>query len=134
MRDGMTIGKLALAAGVNVETIRYYQRLRLIWKPARRFGAVHFYSNDAVARLRFIKRAQALGFSLREVGVLLDLRREDGCALVRELAGRKLAHVEKELGELAARRDALKALLGQCESSASPCRCPALDRLYCEIP
>jgi MerR family mercuric resistance operon transcriptional regulator len=112
----LTIGGLARAAGVHVETIRYYQRLQLIWKPVRRFGAVHHYSGDALARLRFIKRAKALGFSLREVRALLELRREDGGPLVRDLAARKLGLVEKQLGDLAARRDALLRLLAQLDS------------------
>ena len=125
----LTIGGLARAAGVHVETIRYYQRLRLIAKPMARFGAVHHYSDDAVARLRFIKRAQALGFSLREVGILVGLAPGEGCASLRELAARKLAAVERELGDLAARRDALKSLVAEC-SAAPGAGCAALQRLF----
>jgi MerR family mercuric resistance operon transcriptional regulator len=115
---------------VHVETIRYYQRLRLISKPPRRFGAVHHYSADAVARLRFIKRAQELGFSLREVAALLSLGRQDGCAFVRELAGRKLAVVEGQLAVLQARSGALRSLLAECDAAVAACGCPVLDRLY----
>lgn len=127
---GFTIGALARAAGVHVETIRYYQRLRLISKPPRRFGAVHHYSDDALARLRFIKRAQNLGFSLREVALLVGLGSHGSCGDVRELAARKLATLEKELLELEARCTALRGLLAECDTAASAPGCPALQRLY----
>jgi MerR family mercuric resistance operon transcriptional regulator len=126
---GFTIGGLARAAGVHVETIRYYQRLRLVSKPVRRYGAVHHYSDDALARLRFIKRAQALGFSLREVGILVGLDRQDGCAALRKLAAGKLAAVETELVRLEARRSALQRLLTECDAVGSVPGCPALERL-----
>jgi MerR family mercuric resistance operon transcriptional regulator len=126
---GLTIGGLARAAGVHVETIRYYQRLRLIAKPLRRLGAVHHYSDDALTRLRFIKRAQALGFSLREVGILVGLGRQEGCAGVRELLARKLSAVEADLARLEARRGALTSLVAECDAVGAAPNCPVLERL-----
>lgn len=126
---GLTIGGLARAAGVHVETIRYYQRLRLVAKPLRRLGAVHHYSDDALTRLRFIKRAQALGFSLREVGILVGLGRQEGCAGVRELLAHKLAAAEADLARVEARRVALKSLLAECDAVGPAPGCRALERL-----
>lgn len=91
---------------------------------------MHHYSDDALARLRFIKRAQGLGFSLREVAILVDLGRRDNCACVRDLAARKLALVEKELDELETRREALRALLAECDVGGSRSGCPMLERLH----
>lgn len=124
----LTIGALARAAGVHVETIRYYQRLRLISKPGRCRGSIGYYSADALARVRFIKRAQALGFSLREIAVLAALDRRHDCASAHGLAVEKLASTERSLAELKARRDALSSLLAGCGAGGSAA-CPILDFL-----
>lgn len=97
MATELTIGKLADAAGVNVETIRYYQRRGLLDEPAKPLGGHRRYPVDMVKRLRFIKRAQALGFTLSEVGGLLTLDESCACAETRARAARKLALIEQKM-------------------------------------
>src|SRR5713101_3108296 len=96
----MKIGALAEKSGVHVETIRYYQNLGLMPKPTRARGAVRRYGKDAADRLRFIKRAQGLGFSLDEVKLLLELSVGEHCAETRTLARRKLDLVEQKMADL----------------------------------
>src|SRR5258707_15890276 len=86
----LTIGRVAAAAGVNVETIRYYQRRGLLEEPAKPLGGYRNYPTEMVKRIRFIKRAQALGFTLEDVAGLLQLNDTDACAKTRHLAARKL--------------------------------------------
>lgn len=100
MATELTIGKLADAAGVNVETIRYYQRRGLLDEPAKPLGGHRRYPVDMVKRLRFIKRAQALGFTLSEVGGLLTLDESCACAETRARAARKLALIEQKMADL----------------------------------
>ena len=83
MMEQMTIGQLAAAAGVNVETVRYYQRRELLAVPDRRAGSIGRYAPSALTRLRFIKRAQSLGFTLDDVQALLSLDDGQGCAAAR---------------------------------------------------
>ncbi|HHO69290.1 MAG TPA: MerR family transcriptional regulator [Gammaproteobacteria bacterium] len=124
MQNGeLTIGRLARAAGVNVETIRYYQRIGLIEAPARPVQGYRCYPPDAVARVRFIKRAQELGFSLKEVAELLSLNDGD-CGEARAIAVRKLALIEQRLADLARLRDVLAATVEAClssEAEGAPC-------------
>ncbi|MGH8742482.1 MAG: MerR family transcriptional regulator [Burkholderiales bacterium] len=94
--SAMTIGMLAKAAGVHVETIRYYHRRGLLPQPRRLPGTVRRYGEDAAARVRFVKRAQELGFSLEDVKVLVRLNAAPNCRGARELAARKLATVGGE--------------------------------------
>src|SRR5881409_316911 len=93
----LSIGQLAQAARVNVETVRYYQRRRLLTEPTKPLGGHRRYALDAVKRLRFIKRAQSLGFTLDEVGDLLTLEDGRSCRDARLLAERKLALIEDRL-------------------------------------
>src|SRR5512145_929634 len=93
----LRIGALARAAGVGVETIRYYQRRRLLGTPARAFGGQRSYTPDFVDRLRFIKRAQALGFSLADVAALLQLDDGTGHVRARQLAAARLAEIESRI-------------------------------------
>jgi MerR family transcriptional regulator, mercuric resistance operon regulatory protein len=102
----MTIGRLAAAAGVHVETIRYYQRRGLLPEPKRPAGGVRRYGEDAAARLRFIKRAQDIGFTLDEVAELLKLER--GCRDAHDLAAAKLVGVERRLADLKRIRKTLR--------------------------
>src|SRR2546426_9964211 len=125
----MKIGQLAEAAGVHVETIRYYQQLGLMPRPARAHGAVRRYGGDAVSRLRFIKRAQALGFSLDEVKLLLELSAGEHCAETRTLARRKLALVEEKIADLRGLQDALNKLVRACGSGREGRGCPIIDNL-----
>ena len=106
----LTIGRVAAAAGVNVETIRYYHRRGLLKEPAKPLRGYRDYSFEVVKRVRFIKSAQALGFTLKDVVELLQLDEIVACARTRTLAARKLALIEQKLTQLGTIRDALKKL------------------------
>jgi len=125
----MTIGKLAQRAGVNVETIRYYQRLELLEEPARPPGGVRRYADAAVSRVRFIKRAQDLGFSLAEIRRLLRLGDPQTCAEARALAAEKLALVESRVADLERLRGTLKDLIGRCDRRRGKVACPIIETL-----
>ena len=125
----MTIGKLAQRAGVNVETIRYYQRLKLLEEPARPPGGVRRYAEGAVARVRFIKRAQELGFSLAEIHRLLRLGDPQSCGEARALAAEKLALVESRVADLQRLRGVLQELIGRCDRRRGKVACPIIESL-----
>ena len=129
----MTIGRLADSAGVNVETIRYYQRRGLLAEPARPVNGQRRYPALLVKRVCFIKRAQVLGFTLDEiVGLLdldLDLDAARACVDTRELAARKLQLIESKLADLTAMRKALTSLMRQCDSVGSAGACPIIHAL-----
>ena len=124
----LTIGHLALAAGVNVETIRYYQRVGLVSEPAKPRAGFRVYPEEAVKRIRFIKRAQRLGFSLQDIAHLLELG--DGhCKDVREQAEAKLIQIESQIRDLQAMRKTLKKLVAQCISGSERGHCPIVQSL-----
>lgn len=125
----MTIGQLAAAAGVNVETVRYYQRRRLLAVPEREVGSISRYPDGALTRLRFIKRAQALGFSLEDVQALLSLDDGQACSSARVLGERKLADVRERIQTLRALEAALQALVASCSNSRRKVSCPLIDSL-----
>jgi len=125
----MKIGQLADAAGVHVETIRYYQHLGLLPRPSRPRGAVRRYGEGAVSRVRFIKRAQALGFSLDEVKLLLALSVGEHCSETRTLAKRKLDLVERKIADLRGLEDALRNLVRACGSGRMGRGCPIIENL-----
>lgn len=125
----LTIGGLARAAGVNVETVRYYQRVKLLPTPARRAGGFRYYDLDHVRRLRFIRRAQTLGFSLEEIGRLLALEREQNCAKAQALATAKLKLVRDRLHDLQRLERTLQRLIEQCAQSAERVACPIIASL-----
>ena len=117
-----TIGGLAKAAGVGVETVRYYQRRGLLPEPARPPGEVRRYGAAEVKRLRFIRSAQAAGFTLNEIKELLDLDASDDRARARELAQSRVAAIDEKVAELKHARDALSALATECASKrGGPC-------------
>ncbi len=117
-----TIGGLARAAGVGVETVRYYQRRGLLAEPARPPGEVRRYGESDLKRLRFIRRAQAAGFTLEEIGELLALDRTDDRARVRDLAAERLAALDSRIAELKRARAALDRLRSTCASGGKgPC-------------
>ena len=124
-----TISRLAAAAGVNVETVRYYQRRRLMPEPARPAGGTRRYSDADAQRLRFIKRAQLMGFALAEVENLLDLKARRSCRTTRDLAASKIQSVDERIRELRQLRKELAALVAECDTNASDSECPILDRL-----
>jgi len=121
----LTIARLAAAGGVGVETIRYYQRRGLLGLPPRA-GAVRRYGASDVRRLRFIRRAQAAGFTLEEIGELLALDSSHDRARVRALAGERLAALESKIAELDAARSALTRLSRACASGTKG-PCPILE-------
>ena len=125
----LTIGRVAAAAGVNVETIRYYQRRGLLEEPMKPLGGYRNYPAEMVKRIRFIKKAQALGFTLENVAGLLHLNDTDACAKTRDLAARKLALIEQKISELANMRDALSKLVGQCDRKLKRGACPIIEIL-----
>jgi MerR family mercuric resistance operon transcriptional regulator len=127
--DHLTIGEVAKAAGVHKETIRYYQTLGLVGQPERPAGSVRRYGADAIARLRFIKRAQELGFTLEEVKRLLLLEDGQNCAATRRVAEQKLALVRKRIADLSRMRRMLENLVEECEQGGRPRSCPIIATL-----
>ena len=121
----MTIARLGAAAGVGVETVRYYQRRGLLAVPARA-GSVRRYGPEDVRRLRFIRRAQAAGFSLEEIGDLIRLDSTDDRARVRAMASERLAALDARIAELEKSRAALERLRGVC-AAGSKGPCPILE-------
>ncbi len=121
-----TIGDVADAAGVGVETIRYYERRGLVPQPGRAMGGYRRYGRGHVDRIRFIKRAQALGFSLEEVATLLEL--EDGTdrKSIRRIAGARLEETRRRIADLKRIEHALAHLLHDCEAYAKAHRCPII--------
>lgn len=128
-KQDMTIGVLARQAGVNLETIRYYQRRGLLLEPAKPLGGIRRYSDIDVTRIQFIKRAQHLGFSLEEVGALLRL--EDGahCTEARAIAAEKLVEVRKRLDGLRGIEQTLQMLVDGCATQPGNVRCPLITSL-----
>jgi MerR family mercuric resistance operon transcriptional regulator len=117
-----TIGGLAKAAGVGVETVRYYQRRGLLTEPARPPGEIRRYGEEDVKRLKFIRSAQAAGFTLGEIGELIALDASDDRARARELAQSRVAAIDEKIAELQAARDALSGLASDCAKKRSgPC-------------
>ena len=125
----LTIGRVAEAAGVNVETIRFYQRRKLLDEPMKPLGGVRRYSGEIVFRVRFIKRAQQLGFTLDEVQNLLALEDGQSCKKTHDLAVKKLAIVEARIADLNRMRRMLKTLIGQCETGSGKIACPIISTL-----
>jgi MerR family transcriptional regulator, mercuric resistance operon regulatory protein len=125
----LTIGRLAAEAGVNVETVRYYQRRGLMAEPDKPVNGQRRYDVEAIKRVRFIKRAQVLGFTLEEIGSLLELDEAHACAETREFAAHKLEVIESKIADLKAMRKALTALLRECDTGAAKGGCPIIHAL-----
>ena len=124
----LTIGKLANAADVGIDTVRFYERAGLLNKPRRTASGYRLYAAADVARVRFIRRAKALGFSLDEIGQLLRLNDGGGRrGAVRALAGRRLAEIEQKLAELSRMRDTLRHLVSQCSGDGPLAGCPIIE-------
>lgn len=125
----LTIGALASAAEVHVETIRFYQRKGLMPQPPRPPGGIRRYTASDLARVRFVKAAQRLGFSLDEVGELLELEDGTQCRAARTIAERKLADVRARLANLRRIESALARLVTQCRVTRGAIRCPLIGSL-----
>ncbi|MBB3189518.1 Hg(II)-responsive transcriptional regulator [Halomonas cerina] len=126
----MTIGSLAKTAGVNVETIRYYQRRGLLPEPERPYGSIRRYSHHEVERLTFIRTAQRLGFSLSEVAELLRLEDGTHCEEASVLAEHKLADVREKLAGLKRIERTLVRLVEACHQHSTTISCPLIASLH----
>lgn len=128
----LTIGALAKAAGVTVETIRFYQLKGLLRKPDKPYGGIRRYAERHVARVKFVKAAQRLGFSLDEVGQLLKLEDGTHCSEAAELAALRLADVRARLADLQRMEEALSKLVSECNAHQGNVSCPLISALhYC---
>ena len=127
--DTLTIGALAAAAGVNVETIRFYQRRGLLGEPERPHRGVRRYGGHDAARVRFIKSAQRIGFSLDEVAQLLQLEDGTRCGEAREIAAHRLVDVRQRLDDLQRIESALAALVARCAGVRGRVACPLIAAL-----
>lgn len=128
-RNLMTIGTLAKAVGVGVETVRYYQRRGLMSEPDRLYGGIRRYDDQALARLNFIRASQWLGFSLDEIGELLTLQDGAHCDEARELGEQKLTSVRKKISHLQQIERALNELVQKCSSGYGDVYCPLMASL-----
>lgn len=125
----MTIGRLAREAGVNIDTIRYYERNGLVPKPARRASGYREYETADVRRLRFILRAKELGFTLAEIAELLSLSADRDVRGVKRRAEQRLEQVEHKINELDRVRRGLKTLIDACPGHGELERCPIVAAL-----
>lgn len=127
----LTIGQVAKAANVHVETLRYYERRGLVPKPPRSATLYRRYPEETVPRVQFVKHAQELGFSLREIRELLSLRAAPRarCADVKRRAETKITEIDAKMRALKAMRRALTRLLSQCDGKLPVSACPILESL-----
>lgn len=130
LSNSLTIGALAEAANVNVETVRYYQRRGLMRQPDKPGGGIRRYGEADAERLRFVKAAQRLGFSLDEIAGLLTLEDGTHCREARELARHKLADVRAKLAQLRGIESALAGLVRQCGRLRGKVSCPLIVALH----
>jgi MerR family mercuric resistance operon transcriptional regulator len=130
--ENLTIGTFAKAAGVNVETIRFYQHKGLLPEPARPRGSIRRYGRADVARMKFVKSAQRLGFNLDEIAELLRLEDGSHCAEASLLAERKLQDVRAKLADLARMEIVLAELVCACHARTANVSCPLIASLQGE--
>lgn len=123
----MTIGRLARAANVGVETVRYYQRRGLLPNPVRPVGGFRYYGPEALEQLKSVRRAQQAGFSLSEIAILLRLDRVRDRDAAQRLARRKVAEIDQQIETLRTLREALGALTLACERRSGAVPCPILE-------
>jgi MerR family transcriptional regulator, copper efflux regulator len=131
MGSGLTIGQLAKRVGVNVETVRYYERLHLLSPTTRRPSGYRIYGPTELRRLHFIKNVQALGFTLHEIAEFLNLRVSSTalCGDVKRTTQAKLAQVEKKMKDLQALARSLRTLIRSCDAQKMTDHCPILESL-----
>ena len=126
----MRIGELATAAGVNIQTLRYYERRRLLPAARRRNSGYREYAPDAVELVRFVKQSQALGFTLTEIKELIGLRNHaPSCSEVRSVAAAKISEMDEKILQLSSIRDSLRTLVKSCIHSESSERCAIIEAL-----
>ncbi|TAK17218.1 MAG: Hg(II)-responsive transcriptional regulator [Acidobacteria bacterium] len=126
----LTVGTFAAAAGVNVETIRFYQRKGLLPNPGRSYGTIRRYGESDVARVKFVKSAQRLGFSLEEIADLLALEDGTHCNEARELATQKLDNVRGKIDDLRRIESVLSQLVSRCRGARGGVTCPIIAALH----
>lgn len=131
--ENLTIGAFALVAGVNIETIRFYQRKHLLSEPDKPQGSIRRYGREDVNRVRFVKSAQRLGFSLQEIAELLRLEDGTHCHEASTLAEHKLVDVRAKLADLARMEAVLSHLLGACRASQGKVSCPLIASLQADL-
>jgi MerR family copper efflux transcriptional regulator len=133
--DRLTIGDVAKQAGVRIETLRYYEREGLIASPPRSVSNYRLYPEDTVRRVQFIKRAQDMGFSLKEVKELLSLRIDPttSCADVRSRALEKITTIKEKLRALKAMKQSLMQLVEECSGQGEITDCPILASLDAKV-
>ena len=124
----LTIGFLAKAAEVNIETIRYYQRIGLLTEPAKPAQGYRIYPDESLTRIKFIKRAQQLGFSLQEIADLLELG-EAQCSDVRVQAEQKREQIDNQIKDLRKLRATLTSLIDSCHSNKKSSHCAIVEAL-----
>lgn len=131
MPKPLTIGRVAKQADIHIETIRYYERRGLLPDPPRTEAGYRQYDAESITRLRFIKEAQALGFTLEEIQGLLALRvdKETSCEDVRRQAEHKVADIEAKINTLQAMHDALQEMITACAQGGPSGECPLLETL-----
>ena len=129
--DYFTIGKLASEAGVNIETIRYYEKKGVLPEPIRLSSGYRQYSYETVKRIRFIKRAQNLGFTLKEIAQLLSIADGESidCEEVRGIAFKKLSEIDNKICHLQRLRGVLTELVNQCKEKGKFTECPIIESL-----
>ena len=127
----LTVGKLARAAGVGVETIRFYEKRGLVQQPARRDGGYRVYHPDDISRIRFIKNAQALGFTLKEIAELIELEQDtrSQCSDLQIRADEKIRLIDDKIAELTRMRDELVQLSSSCASDQPLSKCKLMNCL-----
>jgi MerR family mercuric resistance operon transcriptional regulator len=127
----ITIGKVAKQAGIGIETIRFYERTGLLEEPPRNDSGYRQYPPEAVVKLRFIKKAKQLGFSLQEIGELFALRQQQDatCGDVRGQAEEKIRNIEEKIRDLSRMKEALAELACQCSGDGPVSECPILTAL-----
>ena len=133
--ESLKIGQVAGLAQVGVETIRFYERRGLIEEPPRRASGYRQYPPEAVARIRFIRRAKGLGFSLQEIKELLALRVDTNttCADVKDRATAKILDLQGKIATLEEMRAALEAMVASCSGNGPSSECPILEAMDTEI-
>jgi len=127
----LTVGKVAKATGISIEAIRFYEKQGLLTKVSRTASGYRQYPPETVKRIRFIQHAKDAGFTLGEIGELLQLRqsRRDSCSRIRDRASRKLDDVEQRLQDLSIIRNALSDLVKRCDNNDNMGECPIIEAL-----
>lgn len=129
--ETFTIGIIAKQAGVGIETIRFYERKGLIDNPPRRLSGYRQYPEETIDRLRFIRKAKELGFTLNEISELLELSTDASakCSDVKDRAKAKIQDIGQKIQALSKMKNALSAITSYCDGQGSICTCPIIDAL-----